>query len=653
MKCFDIKFYIILTSFFLPFSKVFSQNIVFYDGKVVDLEDTADARLILSDAMKKYPFPQVADSLNNIVKRYAEGKGGKFSVCNLYFRELFEYATKANDDERCTRALSSIASMQMWLGNWKDAEKYHRHALTYKDAPPRVRAFAHSNFGTYWRLTHQFDSSIHYIKKGIEIIDKVDNVELAHYFTNAGAVCNRMERYDDAIMYNKKALDIGVKTNNMDVVQRSLCGRGETYILQKQYDKVLYVDSIILKTENIPYGVEQEVLLRRASIYYNNGNLKKALRYVTQMAKLAEEKQDISTLGNSFANMAMAYDELGMGDSAKFYMGKMEELSAKKADNKELEGLLTYQRYEQAKKRKNYQEALVNFEKNKAINDSIQNVRRKEIAIAAAELLQGKEKENQIKSLENIRLNQDYENLRLKNRNILIFVVSLSVFVLTGVFFLVYLFRQKNQKLKERYETTIRLNRARMNPHFIFNSLNSIRYYISENAGNLAEGYLIRFSELMRHILEQSGQDTISLSEELKTLELYLELEQQRLENRFDFLLETDTGIDMHQTAFPSLILQPFAENAVKHAFGGTRKQKGLVRIHIGQHGRMLAVSISDNGPGMEAGQPGGASFGMKLTRDRIENYAALHGTEAEFTVDSSPEGTRISFRVPHKSIQK
>ena len=136
------------------------------------------------------------------------------------------------------------------------------------------------------------------------------------------------------------------------------------------------------------------------------------------------------------------------------------------------------------------------------------------------------------------------------------------------------LLRQKASELE------MQALRAQMNPHFIFNSLNSINNFILKNDKTQASDYLIKFSKLIRLILENSTQPLISLSQELDALELYIDLERLRFEYRFDFQIVHDPELDMTSIKVPPLILQPFIENAIHHGLM-PKQGEGLVKLNI------------------------------------------------------------------------
>ncbi|MCB0551445.1 MAG: histidine kinase, partial [Phaeodactylibacter sp.] len=186
-----------------------------------------------------------------------------------------------------------------------------------------------------------------------------------------------------------------------------------------------------------------------------------------------------------------------------------------------------------------------------------------------------------------------------------------------------------------------------MNPHFIFNCLNSIQNFILQNDRKRAVEYLSRFAQLVRHNLNASVQGKVSLDEELRLLDNYLALEQERFEHRFEYSLEVGEGLDKELIAFPPMLIQPYVENAVIHGLG-KKEGKGKVTVHFQQEDGGLMVTIRDNGVGYRPGSngehsPRHRSVGMTVTQKRLE----LLGKRGEEVVRiSALEGTGTEVRI-------
>lgn len=204
--------------------------------------------------------------------------------------------------------------------------------------------------------------------------------------------------------------------------------------------------------------------------------------------------------------------------------------------------------------------------------------------------------------------------------------------------------------------------RSQMNPHFLFNSLNSIKLYIINNEKENAVYYLNKFSKLIRAILSNSREKEISLKEELEMMELYVNIESIRFTEKIHYDVIIDENIKTDQIKIPSMILQPFIENAIWHGLSNkigdkilkifiTNKVKGQISFEIVDNGigRQKAQEIKDNKVSKQN------SIGLKLTKERLENFAKNINKEIvmdfEDMLDNNqqPLGTKAIIVIPIK----
>jgi len=202
--------------------------------------------------------------------------------------------------------------------------------------------------------------------------------------------------------------------------------------------------------------------------------------------------------------------------------------------------------------------------------------------------------------------------------------------------------------------------RAQMNPHFIFNSLNSINMFILENNKLQASEYLSKFSRLVRLILQNSQEAFIPLERELEALELYLELEVLRFENKFEYKIGVDNEVDITVLKVPPLIIQPYAENAIWHGLMH-KKEKGHLEIELYLEKEILFCKIIDDGIGRKKAAElktksslNHKSMGMRITADRIailqqekeKNNTSISITDLVLP-DGNPGGTEVLIKIP------
>ncbi len=245
------------------------------------------------------------------------------------------------------------------------------------------------------------------------------------------------------------------------------------------------------------------------------------------------------------------------------------------------------------------------------------------------------------------------------------------VFMLSSYQFIRY---RSNVKLKRKNEEISKLLlekrmaglqlenlRSQMNPHFIFNALNSIQEYIVNNEKKLASAYLVKFSRLMRLYLEHSKVNEISLEEEIRTIDLYLTLEQNRFDGDFTYQIDIPTTLATAHLLVPSLLLQPYIENAIKHGLAHKKGTKTLL-ISFQKEGDFLEVCIDDNGIGRKAAdainqrtRPGHTSFATQASDKRIEivnnqQQQKICVTYVDKVTNGNALGTKVCITIPLKN---
>jgi ligand-binding sensor domain-containing protein len=199
-------------------------------------------------------------------------------------------------------------------------------------------------------------------------------------------------------------------------------------------------------------------------------------------------------------------------------------------------------------------------------------------------------------------------------------------------------------------ELEMRALRAQMNPHFIFNCLNSINRYIVKSDNATASLYLTRFAKLIRLILDNSNSKKVLLSNELEALKLYIEMERIRFDNKFDYRMIVDEGVHTDSIGVPSLIIQPYVENAIWHGLLHKESNGSLwVKIRMLDENTLECV-IEDNGVGREKAAEfrsksatGKKSLGMKLTEDRIAVLNQYAQTNASVEIVDLEDGSRVA----------
>ena len=226
---------------------------------------------------------------------------------------------------------------------------------------------------------------------------------------------------------------------------------------------------------------------------------------------------------------------------------------------------------------------------------------------------------------------------------------------------------EKFETVKAKYEkelTELKMSslRSQMNPHFIFNSLNSIKLYIIDNQKENAVYYLNKFSKLIRKILASTQKKEISLIDEIETMNLYLSIENIRFNNEIDYKVTIDENINVNTIKIPCLVLQPFLENAIWHGLSLKKINKKLTIIIDSQDSKHIKIRIIDNGIGRKRSSEINEqkmlkkkSIGIKISRERFENFFMDFENSYSITYtdlydkNSKPKGTEVILIIPLK----
>jgi tetratricopeptide (TPR) repeat protein len=215
---------------------------------------------------------------------------------------------------------------------------------------------------------------------------------------------------------------------------------------------------------------------------------------------------------------------------------------------------------------------------------------------------------------------------------------------------------EMNQRIAEMTQANLR---QQMNPHFIFNTLNSIQYYMYQHDKVATNNYLTKFSSLIRKILENSQHTSIPIKDELEALTLYLELEKLRFKEKFSYRIDVADEIDTLQYKIPTMLIQPYVENAICHGLV-TKDGSGYVNIAFSMEFDYIRCVIEDNGIGREAAmeikkhrETNHNSLGTRITESRLDLVNSLYGTSLKVIYDDLKDehgdaiGTRVEIHIP------
>jgi LytS/YehU family sensor histidine kinase len=409
---------------------------------------------------------------------------------------------------------------------------------------------------------------------------------------------------------------------------------GECYYLQKNYHRALenFLPGLAEHKKLNDRNEIMRTLLDIGKTYLALNNNSETLKYGREGLDIALQTKAKRFIRDGYQILSIVYDRLHQTDSANFYFRQYITMKDSVLSD-QAKGKFTAYNYEQ-------RIALINKEK------EIQQAKLEKESLVRKFLIAG------ITGLSilgiiifrNIILKRRNEKQRLEH--------DLEIQKLESE-------KTKVEFQQQATELEMQALRAQMNPHFIFNSLNSINRFILQNNKTQASEYLTKFSRLVRLILQNSQAALITLECELEALNLYLDLEALRFEHHFAYKISVPKDIDVEILKVPPLIIQPYAENAIWHGLMH-KEDKGHLDIEVVQEKDNLLVKITDDGIGRKHASKLASksatrhkSMGLKITADRIAKLQSSNGNESPVTIndlvnaDGSAAGTEVIIKIP------
>ncbi len=240
--------------------------------------------------------------------------------------------------------------------------------------------------------------------------------------------------------------------------------------------------------------------------------------------------------------------------------------------------------------------------------------------------------------------------------------ISFGIGIVSGIFW----YREKQNRIKsdaekKMIELELKALRSQINPHFIFNTLNSIQHYIAINDFKNSNKYIVQFATLIRKILHVSEKNVITIQEEVEILSMYMDLEKMRFEEQFDYNIEVANSLDKDYDEIPSMLLQPYVENAIWHGLMN-KKGKGRIKIKITEEGEYICCSLEDNGIGRKAAAAIKAkrnitrkSIGMSVTQQRLD-LISTNKVNVEtidlYGANGVAAGTKMLIKIQYKNLE-
>ncbi|WP_452221860.1 histidine kinase [Lacinutrix salivirga] len=468
-------------------------------------------------------------------------------------------------------------TIQLKLAKAYEANKNYQESITlYKrlessDLSNYQQVELYEGLGDVYAKTKDYNASTKTYKKGLEIAKKhLITPKITDLTSKLGAIYNASGATEKAEDFYNSSLDLASKENKKRAVIEKI------KVADFQNSNQLYPKEIQLRKEAVKEieDIETDSIIDNESTftsqkqnykignaYYLQRDYNEAIPYLEKSITEAKKREDLVVEKDAKRKLSEVYTASGDSDKAlevfKDYVATVDELYIKK--EQEISQAARFSR-----DIANKQNRITSLEKDRQLN------------ISTFQLAQEKNKRQQL----------------------IIYSLIGGVLLLILTAYLMYK-SIKQQKLANNL-LALKSLRSQMNPHFIFNALNSVNSFIATNDERTANKYLSDFSKLMRSVLENSEQDFIPLEKEVELLELYTKLEHFRFQDKFDYSITVDEAIAVNDFKIPPMLLQPYIENAVWHGLR-YKEEKGQLDIAITQKNKdEIAITITDNGIGRE-----------------------------------------------------
>ncbi|MBO3099250.1 tetratricopeptide repeat-containing sensor histidine kinase [Gelidibacter pelagius] len=569
-----------------------------------------------------------------------------------------------------------------------------------------VECYALNKLGEIYRNKSLYDAALEAHERAEELARKVNSTELEVISLNMiGVVYRRMDLIKPALDYHKKALDLAKTVKDptdelMHSIAVSQNSMGNIYLTLKQYDLAIeqFEKSLVIENQlgnrlglainyhNLGYADEAKGLLDLAlknykrSLNYNeqiDSEVGRVICYnsigqvyikqkkftdakviIEEGLKKALQLGDQYYISYAYINLGWVQQELEMDEIAEINLKKGLEVSGTyglKTSTVDAHKHLS----ELYKKKNDYKASLKHYEKAVELERTIFTERNMQYVSDIIIQYENEAKTNQI-----IQLANENELVRSKlQRNQTIFWAALlTLAIVAGIIIAINRNRQLSQE-KQILTLEQDMLRSQMNPHFIFNSLNSIKLYIINNEKENAVYYLNKFSKFIRKILIASTEKEISLEDELDTMQLYMNIENIRFSNEINFTVDVEPGINTSVIKVPSLILQPFLENALWHGLSSKKANKQIELRVYKDDDDFVNISITDNGIGRKASEKindgrvlKSKSVGIAITKARLANFSKRFTTDYKMDIEDlydaqgRPLGTKVVVHIPTRA---
>jgi tetratricopeptide (TPR) repeat protein len=531
--------------------------------------------------------------------------------------------TELKKEDKMQEIHIRLASNYKALSNYSKAayfyNSYYQWALKRKNGSATGKALM--GLASISQAQGNKTEAINRYEQALKFLDKEkDGEDIAEVNQQLGELYENSQQKNRALEYYNNANEAALENNSKDILIKSNANisnvlRSEGKIME---ELELHQKQLEASIESGDIENQSRENLAIGNVYLELEQPQEAIPYFIQSITLAEQSNTLENKSEALKSLSNAY-----------------------------------------RQQKAFEKSIKAFEKYVLTRDSLIAKKEKQISKQLKVNLSLTEKQKRIdlleKDVELLTSEQLAREARLRTQRVVIYSLLLGLIVIGVSSWLVYKNAQKRRVANQLL--ALKSLRSQMNPHFIFNALNSVNSFISRNDEKSANKYLADFARLMRMVMENSQHDFVTLSNEIQLLQLYLSLEHFRFKEKFDFEFRVDEGLDTDKYLVPPMLIQPCIENAIWHGLR-YKEQKGYLKVNIEAKGDGIEVCIEDNGIGRKKStelktmhQKTTVSTGIRNTEGRINLIRDVFGKKIEMHIsDAFPGleevGTRVKIQI-------
>ena len=507
---------------------------------------------------------------------------------------------KGNDKNGLAVVSRKLAQTQESQNKMGSAAENYKKAAGYSN----VKKQETTNRNDYSRISSKsLKTKERAVQENISLNDEAANAdELAKDYSNLAKINVQQNNVSKAAENLNNAYEIAKisEPNQALIINQKLT---DLYVENKDFDKAIEVKKKVLSEQFVKDNSQLKAseIQELANVYLKTDNVGEAIKLFKDAYQISLEKEHTLEARKSVHKLDSLYQSLGnINASMQLYREFLEELPQLLKNDR---GLFDSKALEETENR------IALLEKEKALKDEL-----------------------------------------IRKKNIFNYSLIAVLLILSGLVF--FIFRTLKKVQIKNKKIALQSLRREMNPHFIFNSLNSVNQFIATNNELEANQYLTKFSKLMRGVMENSTEDFIPFPQELDLLQNYLALEKTRFIDKFDFQIIVDDNLNQQNLLIPGMLIQPFLENAIWHGLR-YRSEKGFLKLNFSKQNESLKIIIEDNGIGIKESkkqkthhQKKREGRGMKNTFERIKLLNDLYKKNIICSVNDSENGVLVELKM-------